>query len=102
MMKSSGTWKTGLLSIFSPGLSSGNGGEGSGLDYTGYLRVLLFLENGTMRDYRLMDLMEMDVRKAEHSESFRMDGCMDTFSVDVTVRGSSGQECSIHREGSYE
>lgn len=102
LMKSSGTWKTGLLSIFSPGLSSGNGGEGSGLDYTGYLRVLLFLENGTMRDYRLMDLMEMDVRKAEHSESFRMDGCMDTFSVDVTVRGSSGQECSIHREGSYE
>ena len=101
LMKSSGTWKTELFSIFSPGLSSGDRGEESGLDYTGYLRILLFLENGTMRDYRLMDLLEMDVRKAEHSESFRMDGCMDTFSVDVMVLGSSGQECSIHREGSY-
>ena len=101
LMKNSGTWKTGLLSIFSPGLAGGGAGEGSGLDYTEYLRVLLFLENRNMRDFRLMDLMEMDVRKAEKTESFRMDGCLDTFFIEAKVTGKAGYECSIQREGSY-
>ena len=72
LMKNSGTWKTGLLSIFRPGLSSGHSGSGSGLDYVSYLRIFLFLENGNTRDFRLMDLMEMDVRKAEKTENFNI------------------------------
>ena len=102
LMKNSGTWKTGLLSIFRPGLSSGHSGSGSGLDYVSYLRIFLFLENGNTRDFRLMDLMEMDVRKAEKTENFRLDGCLDTFSIDAVVSGRAGYECTIHREASYE
>ena len=102
LMKNSGTWKTGILSIFRPGLSSGHSGSGSGLDYVGYLRIFLFLENGNTRNFRLMDLMEMDVRKAEKTENFRLDGCLDTFSIDAVVSGRAGYECTIHREASYE
>lgn len=101
LMKSSSTWSTGLLSIFRPGLSGGSSKTESGLSYSGYLRVFLFLENGTMRDFRLMDLMEMDVRKAEKTESFRMDGCLDVFSVELTVTGKGGYTCTMEREGSY-
>ena len=49
-----------------------------------------------------MDLMEMDVRKAEKTENFRLDGCLDTFSIDAVVSGRAGYECTIHREASYE
>ncbi len=103
IMKSSGTWKTSLLSIFRPGFWQESGGNGgSGLDYTGYLRVLLFLENGDTRDYRLMDVMEMDIRKAEGNNSFRMDGCMDSFLMEAAVSSTFGYSCQIQREGGYE
>lgn len=102
MMKTSDTWKTSLLSIFKPGLGADGGSGGSGLDYTGYVRMLLFLENGDMRDYRLMDVMEMDIRKAEGSNSFRMDGCLDAFVIEASVTSSFGYQYQIQREGSYE
>ncbi len=103
IMKSSDSWKTSLLSIFRPGFWQKNGEKGgSGLDYTGYLRVLLFLENGDTRDYRLMDVMEMDIRKAEGNDSFRMDGCMDSFLVEAVVSSTFGYSYQIQREGGYE
>lgn len=103
IMKTSDSWKTSLLSIFRPGFWQ-EGGEsgGSGLDYTGYLRVLLFLENGDTRDYRLMDVMEMDIHKAEGNNSFRMDGCMDSFLVEANVSSAFGYSYQIQREGGYE
>ena len=45
---------------------------------------------------------EEDVRKAEKTENFRLDGCLDTFSIDAVVSGRAGYECTIHREASYE
>lgn len=103
LMKSSDSWKTSLLSIFKPGFWQESGGKGgSGLDYTGYLRMLLFLENGDTRDYRLMDVMEMDIRKAEGSNSFRMDGCMDSFLMEAVVSSAFGYSYQIQREGGYE
>ena len=100
LMKSGSDWNTRLLSIFCPSLSGGN--DSNGLDYEEYLRILLMLENGNTRDYRLMDIMEMDVRKAEGGSSFRMDCCLDTFTMQAVVSSSFGYSYSIRREGTYE
>lgn len=100
LMKSDATWSTGLLSVFRPDLTGG--GSDKGLDYEEYLRILLFLENGDTRDYRLMDIMEMDVRKAEGGSSFQMDRCLDTFTLKAQIVSSFGYSCSICREGTYE
>ncbi len=100
IMKDNNSWGTSLLSIFKPELSGDSNGEG--LSYEEYLRILLFLENADMRDYRLMDVMEMDIRKAENSSSFRMDYCMDTFTANMEVRSSFGYSYQIRREATYE
>ena len=100
LMKDNSSWKTALVSIFKPDLSGGS--SSAGLDYEEYQRILLFLENGDMRDYRLMDVIEMDIRKAEGGSSFRLDNCMDTFTANVTVNSSFGYSCQICREATYE
>lgn len=100
LMKNSAVWNTKLLSIFCPKLTGGNDREG--LAYEEYLRILLFLENGDMRDYRLMDIMEMDIRKAENGSSFQLDRCLDTFTVKAVVESSYGYSYCVSREGTYE
>lgn len=100
LMKTGAVWNTKLLSIFCPKLTGGN--DRDGLDYEEYLRILLFLENGDVRDYRLMDIMEMDVRKGENGSSFQLDRCLDTFTLKAVVESSYGYSYSVSREGTYE
>ena len=100
LVKSSSEWTTGLTSIFTGTTSSVS--SGSGLDYEAYLHILLFLEDGTTKNYRLMDLMEMDIRETDGNENFKMDWCMDTFTVDAVVSSAYGYSYTISREASYE
>ena len=48
-----------------------------------------------------MDVMEMDVRKALGSESFRMDWCLDALTAESEVESSFGYRCSIRRSAGY-
>ena len=66
-----------------------------------YLHVLLYLEAGTTKNYRLMDLMEMDIRTTDGNENFKMDWCMDTFTMEASVSSSYGYSYIISREASY-
>ena len=99
LVKTAETWKTSLKGIFSPSAKKDAGGNG--FRYQDYLRILLFLEGRDTKSERLMDMMEMDVRKAQRSDSFRMDWCMDALTVESEVESSFGYRCSIRRSAGY-
>ncbi len=74
---------------------------GSGLCYKYYLRRFLFLENCSQKNYRLMDVMEMDIRETECNENFGIDWCMDAFGISSVTSSSFGYSYPMKREISY-
>ena len=92
LQKSSDTWQTSLLGILTPSASVRGGGTGKGLLYTDYLQALLYLQGSSKKSLRTMDIMEMDVRQTEGNGSFRMDWCLDAFSMTATVKSRFGYE----------
>ena len=92
LQKSSDTWQTSLLGILTPSSSVRGSGTGKGLLYTDYLQALLYLQGSSKKSLRTMDIMEMDVRQTEGNGSFRMDWCLDAFSMTATVKSRFGYE----------
>lgn len=99
LIKSSSQWKTSLASAFA-GAAEVSSGE-SGLNYETYLQILLYLESGSTKNYRLMDLMEMDIRATEGNENFQMDWCMDAFEMEAVVSSSYGYSYTVFKEATY-
>ncbi len=99
LMKNESTWKTSLRGIFLPDTEEDT--EGEGFSYEDYLRVLLFSEGVEKKGLRMMDLMESEIRKTEGNENFRMDWCMDTYTLHAEVKSSFGYHFEIIKEVSY-
>ncbi len=100
LVKSAATWKTGFLTM---GNFGGNlSGGGSGLSYEDYLRMMLFMHGIGEKTFRLMDVMEMDIRMTAGNAGFRMDGCLDCFRGQVLVSGRYGFSMDIQRYYGYE
>ena len=99
LIKNSSQWETSLASAFSGSVESSSGG--SGLDYETYLQILLYLESGSTKNFRLMDLMEMDIRATEGNENFQIDWCMDAFEMEASVTSSYGYSYTVIKEASY-
>ena len=76
-------------------------GDGSGLDYAGYLQILLMLESPTLKLARTMDIMEMDMRLTSGNEAFRLDGCVNDFSATVEIESAGGYRLKLTREYGY-
>ncbi|MDE6128613.1 MAG: hypothetical protein K2G16_05405, partial [Lachnospiraceae bacterium] len=87
-----------LEAIFAFGGAFEEEKETSGLSYNDYLRVLLCLQDKQTTTYRLMDIMEMDIRKTPGNKNFRMDGCIDSLTASVVYYGADGR--SYHIVGS--
>lgn len=75
--------------------------EGAGLGYEDYLRLLLSMESTEEMTYRLMDIMEMDIRQTKGNEHFRMDGCMDGLTAIFYYRDGNGHDVEIERSYGY-
>ena len=75
--------------------------ERSGLSYGDYLRLLLMFQEKETTTYRLMDIMEMDIRKTPGNRYFRLDGCIDSFTAVISYSGSDGKEYTITRSCGY-
>uniref|UniRef100_UPI0025F61D24 DUF5702 domain-containing protein n=1 Tax=Butyrivibrio sp. TaxID=28121 RepID=UPI0025F61D24 len=77
-----------------------------GPDYKGYLLILMLLHEaiGSVDEEtkRMMDIMELDIRKVNGYENFRIDGCIDCFKVTATFYGESGQSYEFTRYFGYE
>ena len=86
-VKSEDTWAVSAENI--PGADS----EGvilpkklRGMNYTDYLRVLLFLEDETLLLSRAMDLIQINMRK-DHDSGFLIGACCTGIALQMTVNG---------------
>ena len=95
--KTAADWKTGIGSIENVRGSLAQDSGGRGLSYEEYLRIMLFLQNGSTRSFRAMDIMEMDIRRTAGNARFRMDACFDTYVADLSVTSGFGYSYEMSR-----
>ncbi len=102
LLKSDETWRLSFaqMLLFRSFLTGGDLGEG--LYYGDYLRARLFMTDTDTKLMRLADIIEMDVRKAEMTESFMLDHCLDIFRAEIEVTTSYGCRAKIERIYGYD
>ncbi len=101
LLKTERDWYYSLEAIFNFCGIAEEKEEKSGLSYKDYLRVMLALQDKKTTTYRLMDIMEMDIRKTSGNENFRMDGCIDSLTASVSYQGADKKSYSIVRSYGY-
>ena len=87
--------------IVFPELASRGESGGNGVSYRDFLHVFLFLENGSSKNFRLMDICEMDIRRTDGNSSFCMDNCLDGFGIRTVCVSSFGYRFISEGEVSY-
>lgn len=103
LMKTASDWKTSIKNISGFfGDVQGGEGAGHGLSYQDYLRIMLYLENSTEKNMRMMDIMEMDIRITDGNSNFRMDACFDSFLSDISISSAFGYHCGIQKRYGYD
>lgn len=76
-LKTKETWNltlSNLLELGSSGIASGGKEGDKGIDYTGYLKLLLFLGKQQVQNYRLMDVIQWNLCRKQGD--FRMENCI--------------------------
>jgi len=102
LIKTGETWKTGIEGLLH-GETEGAPEEspGTGMTYGEYLQILLFMEGTSLRCSRLMDVMEMDLRRTPGNSLFCMDGCVDAFSMEAAAFDALGFAYTVIRNETY-
>lgn len=102
-IKSDATWNIELseLLMFTSCLDSYKEAT-DGKTYKDYVKALLFIKNEKTLRMRLMDLMEMDIRKTPGNAGFKMDACIYQLTAEVNISSKYGYGYSISRNYSYE
>ena len=100
LVKNPETWKTDLESLAHMTTSDTEEGA-AGLAYGEYLQILLYIEGSDLRCQRLMDIMEMDIRRTPGNEAFRMDGCLDSFAMEARACDGLGFVYAVTRNVTY-
>ena len=67
----------------SSGSFEGEGSDNNGVSYTGYLKLLLFLSHSTRQYYRLMDVIQLNLRTTD--TEFRMSHCV--YGAEIQGKG---------------
>lgn len=101
LLKTAADWNCSLEAMFGFNGSLEAGNHESGLTYEEYLRILLCLENKETMTFRLMDIMEMDIRQTSGNAYFRMDACIDSVQAEIAFTGNDGNSYSINRSCGY-
>ena len=101
LMKKNGDWHLGFSGIWEEFDFQMQEVEEEGLEYKDYLQILLYLSDPEKITFRFMDLMEMDIRKTEGNESFRMDGCIGSLRAEVIMKSDYGYQYILERDKEY-
>lgn len=98
VFKTAADWRTGINCIKNvKGSLSDAGDSGRGLNYKEYLQVMLFMTGEHDRTFRAMDIMEMDIRRTPGNQTFRLDGCFDTYRARLSVGSGFGYHYEMER-----
>jgi len=93
LVKSSDTWRTGLINALGMNVSSNK--ESGGLTYEEYLHILLAAVDSDARRMRFMDVIEMNIRETDNNESFKMDMCLHDYEVTMSAYSVYGGNYNI-------
>ncbi len=103
VVKDDNTWNVPLSNLLTFTSSLDSYREVSdGKTYFDYLAEFILLKDEKTLRMRLMDIMEMDIRKTPGNQFFRMDKCVYQLKADVNVTSEYGCGFSIERKYSYE
>ena len=72
------------------------------MNYKAFLDIFLFSQSMETLNFRLMDIMESDIRKTAGNIDFKMDEQIYQLSADINVSSRYGYGCNIKRFYSYE
>ena len=107
LLKTKETWHydiscvlEGLLDL-DGGASTETEDGGQGLNYGEYLRILLALTPIQEETFRVMDVVEMDIRQTSGNQFFRMDGCIDRLEAVIGIRSTYGYSANLTRRKAY-
>lgn len=78
-----------------------NAEQGKGLCYADYLRIFLMFQEKEVTTYRLMDMMELDIRQTPGNERFHIDGCIDSVEIETVIISGYGYEFHVARRYGY-
>lgn len=73
----------------------------NGLDYTWYLRILLYKKNVKQLTSALMDLTEHQIRQEEGKSGFRLDNCLVSMKIRFEAVQDGRQELEAERSYNY-
>jgi hypothetical protein len=102
LFKSDSSWKLSITNMFFFREHLHGGDCGEGLYYKDYLRMKLLMTDFDTKKNRLMDVIEMDVRKTAGNSKFKLDYCMDCFRAELTIGTRYGYKAKIERIYGYE
>ena len=107
LLKNDGKWKVSLFefltgTFFIGDIGAGGSSNEKGLDYRGYLRILLALSNKDDIAARSLDVVEMDIRNTPGNADFRIDRCVDYLKVGFGFEDGAGHEFVFKKEMCYE
>lgn len=104
LMKADESWHYSLSEMFrfATDVNEGNTSMEAGLSYTDYLRIFLALENVDTKTKRFMNLVEMDIRKTDGNQYFRLDTCVDYLEAEAFISSGYGANFSILRSFYYQ
>ncbi|HKM34272.1 MAG TPA: DUF5702 domain-containing protein [Lachnospiraceae bacterium] len=101
LMKTKYSWHYSLEEILSLNGMVIQKNPKSGLCYSDYLRILLCLQKKETTTFRLMNIMEMDIRQTKGNSFFRMDGCIDSIRAVIEFAGKDKKTYTIERTYGY-
>ncbi len=113
LLKSSETWHYDMDAVLGGIWGNGQGGSAeengaengqdgrNGLKYADYLRLLLVLSPLEEQTFRMMDIVEMDVRQTVGNTCFRMDGCADRFVAEISLKSAYGYRITVQKNKRY-
>ena len=102
LFKSDSTWQLGLAEMLLFRRNIGRKDCGEGLCYKDYLKMKLGMTDLKEKTQRLMDIIEMDIRRTDGNREFKVDHCLDVFCGELVVGTSFGYEVKIERVYGYE
>lgn len=101
ILKSASDWQTSLSSILDFKGSTVSKDSSRGLCYQQYLSMFILTKKENELLFSMMDVMEMDIRKTDYNENFRMDGCISGFRAAAEFEDTGSGKCSFLRAYYY-